>query len=524
MSRPATAALCAALLFASAGGAAAELPARSSADAPAAAAEAAQPLWLRDGSPTPQARALAEILRTADAQGLEPDDYDGPLWGERFSQLAQAHGAAALAKLDAELSASARRYVKDLAEGRVDPRALHWQLGEMQPRLDVQSAIESLAQAPDVPAALAALEPKLLIYRRTLRALQQYREAALHDTGGPLPAWKKVISPGDEWPGAAQLAQRLSLTGDLASSAAAQTAMPALYSEPLVAAVEQFQRRHGLTADGRIDRRTWKALSVPLRARAVQLQLALERLRWIPRDLAAPLLAVNIPEFRLRALDASGHVALAMKVVVGRAYQHKTPVFSAKVESVLFRPPWNVPADIVRKELGPEFSAHPERAEAQGFELVDGKGAPVEMSPAALARAASGELRLRQRAGPHSALGLIKFELPNRFEVYLHDTPATELFSRTRRDFSHGCIRLEDAAALARWVLRDTPGWTPERQAAAMAAEESERATLAQPLPVLILYSTAVVAEGGEVQFFDDLYQHDARLLRALAARRRGAR
>ncbi len=469
--------------------------------------------WIRDGHPTPQALALIDILRDAEAKGLDANEYDGPVWAGRLDALARAPGEpAAFTRFDAALTEAAFRYSSDLTRGRIDPRSVGWQLDRSSAPLDRDQILGTLALTPDVATELNALETQLPIYRRTLQMLRVYLDLARRDVGEPLPAWKRTIVEGDEWEGLATLVQRLVLVGDLA----ADTPVPSRYEGAVVDAVKRFQQRHGLIPDGEIDRRCARALAVSMRARATQLAFSLERLRWLPRDLAPPLIVVNIPEFRLRAIESSAP-PLSMKVVVGRAYHHRTPVFVGSLSSVLFHPPWTVPTDIARKELVPEFTAHPEKMETQNFELIDSSESVIPSSPEALAKAASGQLRLRQRAGPHSALGGIKLDLPNRNGIYLHDTPSLGGFAKERRDFSHGCIRLENALALARWALRSTPEWPTERIDEAVEGEETLRATLAKAIPVLILYNTAIVTESGDAQFFEDLYRADARLARALA-------
>jgi L,D-transpeptidase YcbB len=263
-----------------------------------------------------------------------------------------------------------------------------------------------------------------------------------------------------------------------------------------------------------------RQLNVPLRDRAVQLALTLERLRWLPRRYAAPPLVVNIPEFRLHADDGSHQWKLHMNVVVGRAWHHQTPVFMGELESVIFRPYWQVPQDIAVRELIPALEKDPSYAEREQFEFVDRAGHVVESEIAdVLEQVREGTVRIRQRPGDHNALGPVKFVFPNEYSVYLHGTPAQSAFERTRRDLSHGCIRVEDPERLAAWVLHGEPEWTPERIRAAITGSETVRAKLREPIPVLILYATAVVTEHGDVLFFEDIYGQDRALLRALSER-----
>lgn len=376
-----------------------------------------------------------------------------------------------------------------------------------------------------MPAVVDGLAPPFAVYRALMGALARYRARAA-DVLPPVPAVKTSVHAGDAWPGVAALARRLVVLGDLDPSVA-PAAGTAIYGEPLVTAVRRFQSRHGLTADGTIGARTVAALQVPMAARADQIALALERLRWLPDLGARRVLAVNIPMFRLWAWEAGPLDAppvRTMEVIVGRALRHETPVFVETLDHLIFRPYWNVPASIVRDEVLPAIRRRPGYLASQQMEIVRGPGddaAVVASTPEAIAALAAGTLRLRQRPGPHNALGLVKFVFPNRESVYMHGTPSQALFARDRRDFSHGCIRVADPPALAAWALTGVPGWTPARIAAAMAAEAPEHVAVAAPIDVVLFYMTAAVGpEDDRLHFADDIYGHDRALARALAAAR----
>jgi murein L,D-transpeptidase YcbB/YkuD len=245
----------------------------------------------------------------------------------------------------------------------------------------------------------------------------------------------------------------------------------------------------------------------------------LERWRRLPYDSSRPAIVLNLPEFRLRAFNADHHVEVDMKIVIGRARRLRTPLLSSELDTVIFRPYWNVPLSIQRNELIADIKRDSSYISKNDFELVTLQGAVVAEDTAGnklLAQLRSGQLRLRQRPGPTNALGLVKFVFPNEFDVFMHDTPARSLFSRARRDFSHGCIRLEKAAELAEWVLREESGWPRDRIVAAMQGTESVVVKLAQRIPVVTMYATAVVAEDGEVYFFEDIYGEDAALEKEL--------
>jgi murein L,D-transpeptidase YcbB/YkuD len=260
--------------------------------------------------------------------------------------------------------------------------------------------------------------------------------------------------------------------------------------------------------------------SEPIARRVVQLELTLERWRWLPSPFARPPIVVNIPEFRLHVVDEQHHIVSSMNIVVGRAYRHATPLFESEIRFVLFRPPWNVPLEIQRNELVPLLDKDPSYLAENSYDVVDARGnrieepSPTEETISALR---NGRLFLRQRPGEENSLGLVRFELPNLYDVYLHGTPAQELFSKSRRDFSHGCVRVEDPVALAVWLLRENPGWNEERIKMSMHGYETLRVVLSRPVPIWIVYGTAVVLEDGRVRFFDDIYGQDAALERELS-------
>jgi len=478
--------------------------------------------WVNGMQPTAQARQLIAVFQQADQRGLSPDDYDGPRWNDRLAKLKPAVQQPAemdAAKFDLALSVCAMRYISDLHIGKVNPKHLDFEFDEQSKKYHLAEFLkEHVTGASDVASVLAQVEPPYPGYRLTIQALQSYMELAKKDDGTPLPPLTKTVAPGDPYPGAPQLARRLQLVGDLPANANVP-ANQTVYSGALVDAVKNFQRRHGRDPNGRIDAQSLADLNVPLSRRVRQMQLTLERWRWLPGSIPSPPVVANIPEFRLRAYDKDYKVALAMNVVVGKAYGHHTPVFADSMEYVIFRPYWEVPPSIIRAELVPHLTRDPGYLGKKGFQVVDGHQNVVAsgtVSSDVLAQLRAGKLYIRQEPGPKNALGLAKFIFPNSYNVYMHDTPSTEFFAKSRRDFSHGCIRLEKPADLAAWVLRDNPGWTPERIRAAMNGTAPEQVNLVHPIPVLIVYGT-VVAEDGLVYFYDDIYGHDAALEKALA-------
>lgn len=472
--------------------------------------------WTNHGEATAQARVLIEIIRVADLKGLNPEDYDASRWAARLSSLGSAAPPDVLDGFDLALTVSVMRYISDLHFGRLNPGLFHHSgAGE---RLDAAEFVrKSLVNAPDVRSALTSLEPPYPGYRRTQLALQKYL-ALGQVPDAKLPPAAKTIEPGQPYPGTETLALLLRRFGDLAGNA--PSGPPGVYSEAIVDAVKRFQARHGLEPDGRIGKATLTQLNVPMSRRIQQLQLTLERWRWAPHSFARPPIVVNIPEFKLRALNSHYTTDLAMKVVVGGAYRHETPIFAASLKNVVFRPYWHVPLSIQRTELVPKLGQDRTYLVKNRFEIVTPQNKLVSdgfVDDELLARLRSAELRIRQVPGPENSLGLVAFMFPNEYDVYMHATPATLLFSKSRRDFSHGCIRVEKPEELAAWVLRDQSGWDTERISQAMNGDATLQVNLDRPIPVLIVYATAVVEESGTIYFFEDLYGQDEQMQRLLA-------
>jgi L,D-transpeptidase YcbB len=485
------------------------------------AASAYAPAWVQGNTPSPQALAMIQAFQAAWQKGLTSEDYDASRWEGRRQALQRPDPD--LAAFDVALTVGAMRYISDLRIGRINPQHVEFDLSVEQKKYDLAQFLRArIVGAPDTAAVMASVEPPFEGYRRAEAALVRYVELARRDDGEKLPVPAKPVEPGQPYPGLARLTRLLQLVGDLPAGTAA-AANPQVYEGALVEAVKRFQRRHGLDADGRLGASTVKQLNTPLTERVRQLQLTLERWRWLPEEFSAPPIVVNIPDFHLRALDDANAVALDMRVMVGKAMRTETPVFTRNMTYVVFRPYWVVPPGIMRRSILPAIQRDRDYVAKKDFEITTHDGKFVTsgtVSDELLAQLRAGKLAVRQKPGPKNALGLVKLIFPNEHQVYLHSTPSTELFARTRRDFSSGCIRVEKPAELTAWVLRDNQGWTLERVQQAMdSGRDDVSVRLVRPVPVFIIYGTAVAYPGDEVHFYDDLYGHDARLAAALAAR-----
>lgn len=352
--------------------------------------------------------------------------------------------------------------------------------------------------------------------QRVSRALSRYRVLAAEDDRTLLPATQEGVEPGEYYEGVPRLIRLLSLLGDLSNGAT--LAEEGLYDGDLVTAVKRFQIRHGLEPDGRLDATTVEQLNTPLSVRVHELELASERCRRLPYDPRRPAIVVNLPEFRLRAYgggDGEQDPELEMKVVVGQGPDHKSPVLVSQLETVIFRPYWNVPPSILRNELLIQIAQDRSWVSANNFELVTPQGEVAgdgEVSDELFTQLSNGELQLRQKPGPKNTLGLVKFLFSNEYGIYMHDTSAKWLFEKERRDLSHGCIRVEKPVELAEWILAGQAGWPIDRIEDAIQGTETIAVKVKRPVQVVILYSTVTVTKDGEVHFFKDIYGENERL------------
>lgn len=492
------------------------------------------PLWLDEAlRPSATATAALALLNDAAAEGLNPKAYAAEVLTSQATALARNPSQPAeVASFDVSLSLSLMRYLRQFHRGRVNPREIGFLVSLPEDEHDYASLVREAATQSRLKEVIATVMPPLVQYRALRAMLPRYRALALVD-GATLPRMPKApaksMKPGDatQAPTLDILRTRLIAMGDLPGTAAPLTD-PTIYDGEIVEGVKRFQFRHGFESDGVLGKATWAALSVPLSWRLRQIELAMERMRWLPHLGERAFVAVNVPMFRLFAWDKvpeSGIPDFEMGVIVGKALNTKTPVFLEEMTHLIFQPYWNVPKSILRAEILPILRRDLGYLDRQDMEMVDGQGddaAVMAQTSFNLDRLDRGELRLRQRPGPKNALGQVKFMFPNDENVYLHSTPAPALFGRARRDFSHGCVRVEDPVGLAVWALKDQPEWTREKIVAAMNGEPSFKVNLTRPIRVVMYYVTAtVMPDTNTMHFAEDIYKHDPKLDQALKARSR---
>lgn len=503
-----------------------------------------RPAWFDGRKPSREARELIELLRGAGRDGLDPARYRPGALESKLDGLGWRPGRREIYPLDTLLSQTFVLYAHHLATGRVHPESLGpaWLIAPRGVKLP--AALERASE--DGPEAVAErLRPPHVGYEALVGALERYRRLA-REGGWPKVPEGPVLEEGDQADPARleALAARLAAEGDLEAdhrslkrpssdrrperaervkgSAGAGGATTAVYGRTLAAAVHRFQERHGITEDGKLGPETSAALNVSAAERVRQIELNLERWRWLPGELGPRRVEVNLPGYFLRLVDGDRTVG-TMKVVVGTAGA-ATPVFGDEMSYVGINPYWNVPESIVAAEIAPQAAADPSWLARNGYEVVD-RGGEGRIDPYAVdwaaARGGGFPHLVRQPPGPGNALGDIKFMFPNDHNIYLHDTPATHLFDEVERTLSHGCIRVESPLDLAEFVFRGDPRWRRERVERAIASGERIDVPLQRKLPVYLLYWTAWVDDDGTTHFRKDIYGHDRALAEALAGQRR---
>ncbi|NNE70564.1 MAG: L,D-transpeptidase family protein [Rhodothermales bacterium] len=477
-----------------------------------------QPQWIVGTRVSEHADALLQDIRSADQDGLHSEAFRPDRVRRALDRLAQSDSVSAIVDAELELTRAFFQYASTMLTGRVDPQELSSEVYLQPETLRVDSILTALLSAKSDPGFRESLVPRHSHYERLVAALGHYR--ALEAKGGwaPIPDGE-TLEPGDEDARVPALRQRLSVTGDLSQvSDLAVTGLPRAdwkFDVSVQQALAHFQQRHGLAVDSTLGPATLAALNVSASQRARQIELSLERLRWLPQDPGERYVMVNIPEFRVRGFDRSGPT-VDMRVVVGADYGgHQTPVFQENMDHVVINPYWNVPYSIASEEIAPSVRANSNYLASRNFEGVGGSGKVIPASSISAQDIIDGRLRIRQKPGAGNALGLIKFMFPNPHAIYLHDTPADHLFSEPERAFSHGCIRLEDPPGFGEWVLR-AQGWDRSRIEQEMGNPERTRVDLDEDIPVYIIYLTAFADEEG-VHFRDDIYGNDAVLDQALS-------
>jgi len=474
-----------------------------------------RPAWIDDDGLLPRVDSLVRAIRGAEDEGLRACDYHIASLESFVAQVREneAHGQpddpARYVELELLLTDAFLVYASHLLNGKTDPVELDAEWHVIGGEADLALVLESAVEGGSVEEALTSLLPQRTGYARLREALARYRRLST-GAGWPEVAEGPTIGLGDVDERVGVLRDRLRKEGYLSGDPAGD---PNAFDETLEGALVRFQQHRGLDADGRVGRDTIASLNVPAWARVEQIELNLERWRWLPRDLGERFAVVNIANFQLYVVEGED-VVLDMRVVVGRDYR-RTPVFSDQLRYIVFAPYWNVPRSIAVKDMLPKIQKDAGYLARGNFKVFEGWGANErhEVDPATVdwASQTPGGMpyRFRQEPCPNNALGRVKFMFPNEFSVYLHDTPAKALFSKNVRAFSSGCIRAERPIELAEYLLAEDPEWSRETIMEAMNATQEKTVSLPEPVPIHILYWTAWAGTDGSVHFRNDIYERD---------------
>ena len=487
-----------------------------------------QPAWLGVEGPLPNADSLLAAIRSADREGLQPEDYHKNAISDGLTIIRITHSPSVRLLTDFELVLSDAffTYGSHLVSGRLNPKTIDHQWIQKPRSKDLVALLQNTLSSGSVSQALSSLAPSHRGYGRLRTALYYYR--LLEQNGGwPWVSAGPKLQKGDYSSRVKELRRRLQVTYDLpktavTGNATASNAQPAkdpelYFDEDLRQAVQRFQHRHGLLNDGIVGPDTLAELNVTAAERVRQIELNLERWRWLPEDLGQKHIMVNITNFEMAVIEDDQPV-LDARVVVGMS-KRPTPVFTGNMSYIVLNPYWHVPRTIAVADKLPLLRRNPYALRRQGIRIFDTASGGREIDPGSVnwsqVSAKNFHYQLRQDPGPGNALGRIKFMFPNRHNVYLHDTPTPHLFERTQRTYSSGCIRISKPIELAEYLLKNT-NWNRDAIVSASSGRRERSVKLPEEIPVHLLYWTAWADEDGTVHFRKDIYERDKPLAQAL--------
>jgi len=486
------------------------------------------PAWIGESGPLPRALSLVEAIGNASSEGLRAEEYHletiAVLMNRISSEKAVLRFASPdqAADLDLILTDTFLMYASHLLSGRVNPETLQSEWFIKGRKRDLLKVLETAMKQNSVTETLVSLNPPHQGFERLKAALAEYRDL-VSKGGWPVLSPGPLLKRGDHGERVKELRSRLLATGDFTASTENDESQ--LFDEVLETGVMQFQSRHGLKADGVVGPATLEAMAVPAEVRLRQIEVNLERWRWLPAKLGARYVQVNIADFTLSVIE-NDYTVMSMRAIVGKDFQ-KTPVFTGRITEIELNPYWIIPSTIAGTEILREIRKSRAYLARNRIRVYKGWGPDARrINPGSIdwARVSGRNLPfwLRQDPGPKNPLGTVKFLFPNKYDVYIHGTPFHELFERDSRGFSHGCIRIESPVELAEYLLHDSADWSGESLLAAIETGENIGIRLSDPTPVHVMYFTAWVDETGTVHFRDDVYGHDDALARVLGEPARG--
>lgn len=470
-----------------------------------------RPAWSRGSN----VEAFVSLIAHAEGEGLKSADYHWPKLAQMLSQFeGSLESDLQRVDLDLLLTDALLRYAYHLRFGKVDPARLNpeWNLSRAMPGRDTLARLQAIIDADDLEHALAEAIPRIPYYWHLKQSLRRYRTILEQGAWATVPSGPP-LKLGMMDARVRVLRDRLGATGELGHSMVED---PRHFDQRLEGAVVEFQVRHGLATDGVVGPETLAALNVSVSARIDQLRVNMERARWIFQDIEDDYLLVNIAAFEA-SLFRSGARVWSARTVVGKPFR-KTPVFKSKITYLVFNPRWFVPPTILREDLLPRVKKDPGFLHRQNMKIINRAGRIIDPYSIAWDAVDSDNFpyTIGQDPGANNAMGKVKFMLPNPYFVYLHDTPDNELFERTDRSFSSGCIRVENVIGLAEHLLDEPDKWDARAIASAIDSGRTQTVTLARPMTTMVLYWTNEVDAAGKVYFSKDVYERDQAVLEAL--------
>jgi murein L,D-transpeptidase YcbB/YkuD len=483
-----------------------------------------KPLWINEDGPVSETAQMVEAIRNSYKEGLNPENYYLKETEDTLTRVSAGSGsgklpnAELLAELDILLSNSFLQYSSDLLYGQVAPQRIDLELVFGERPLNLNTLLITAVKENKINETLAGLLPEYPVYGRLRAALEQYRKYEAEGGWKPIPIGPK-LRKGMRGRRVMALKERLVVTGELENSYLRND----VYDEALFEAVKRYQERNGLYVDGVAGDSTIESLNVPAEELVKRIMLSMERWRMLPQNMGNKFVLVNIASYHLYAVE-NNRDALSMKIVVGKP-KWNTPIFSEEMTHIVINPYWDIPPSIFKDDIAPLIRSDPDymaerNIQAVGLSMDEPDTADeaevASAKEAYINKVLTGNYRLRQNPGPSNPLGRIKFLFPNKYSVYLHDTPNRGYFQRSRRNFSHGCIRVEKPVELAEFVLSSDPRWTIERIQSAIGKGTTQTVALPVQIPVYILYFTAWANQDGSVDFYKDVYGLDQVLQNAL--------
>ncbi len=481
-----------------------------------------RPAWISDKGLKKIGEGLLKAIHEAEREALNPKDYHVQLLDSmlnRFSMDLKTKVPVQiehLFNLEILLTDAFLLYGNHLLSGRVNPETIDPEWLTVRPEADMIAILNEALSLGNIREKLISLLPDLPCYDGLRQELALYKSIALQG-GWPIVPSGESMKKGDRGLRIAALSSRLIASGDAKGRS---LPLRSVFDDTLELAVKNFQKRHGLEPDGEVGKSTIEALNIPALDYFQRIAVNMERWRWLSRDLGEKYILVNIAAFTLEVVE-KGATVLSMPVVVGKNYR-RTPVFSARMTYLVLNPYWNVPETIAREDILTAVKKDPGYLLKRNIVVLPNWGDTTRIDPFEVDWSSFTKenlpYRFRQAPGSQNALGRIKFMFPNKYDIYIHDTPAKADFQRERRAFSSGCIRVEDPIALAAYLLRGNSRWTRQTIAAALDSVEDFVIRLPEPIPVHIFYCTAWVDDDGKVNFRYDVYDRDRLVLKALRA------